>query len=368
MKTIPHIAFVGPTGVGKTSLLNLCAGQTAGTVGHDWKSCTQEVQRYECEVEGSMCVLLDSPGFNDTFQSDEETLIKLARYLEITYRRDQKLTALFYLIDITQSRMTGSALQNLDLFRKLCGRDCLENVIFVTTKWDEAKKSKAEKNEQELRNEFLHEMISLGACVARHDNTPESAAKLLNSVLSLSPTVTRIQKELVDEDKKLQDTDAGREISQKNLERIEQLEKKCKEMEKRHIDTLQGQAETNEAEMNKIKGIVEKLREENEKLQQYQANKSSFDWMDLCMQGAQAAVQELGSAAAGAISSKLRASGSSVKTPLGNNAAKMPSQVQIAGPSSMAQLEKKIQESPSLSLLAKMGELYSQLPPGTLPC
>ena len=44
-------------------------------------------------------------------------------------------------------KMTNTALKNLDMFHHLCGDQSLKNVMFLTTKWDKASTSFAQKQE-----------------------------------------------------------------------------------------------------------------------------------------------------------------------------------------------------------------------------
>jgi hypothetical protein len=47
-----------------------------------------------------------------------------------------KFSGIVYLRDITDSKMKGTELKNLSVFRHLCGTASLRNVVIVTTKWD----------------------------------------------------------------------------------------------------------------------------------------------------------------------------------------------------------------------------------------
>ena len=48
----------------------------------DLISCTTKIQAAECNLDGKRVVLVDTPGFNDTTQSDVSILQMIALYLQ----------------------------------------------------------------------------------------------------------------------------------------------------------------------------------------------------------------------------------------------------------------------------------------------
>ncbi|KAK0752967.1 hypothetical protein B0T18DRAFT_423602 [Schizothecium vesticola] len=97
--------------------------------------CTQKVMAYQFSTGEYNVVLVDTPGFSDTYSSDTEILLDLARWLEVTYRQDAKLTGIIYLHRITDVRMDGGVMRNLKMFRKLCGDQPMKNIIITSTFW-----------------------------------------------------------------------------------------------------------------------------------------------------------------------------------------------------------------------------------------
>lgn len=152
--------------------------------------------------------------------------------------------------------MRGSACRQLELFKKLCGQESLKNVIFITTKWD-VSTSEAAIREQDLLKGYLKEMMDSGARVERHDNTHESAQRIVRTVLEMAPTSTRIQREMVDEKKDLKDTEAGQSLGQATSKRIEGLEAVIDRMQKASVKASEEIAE------------LENLKKENEKLKNH---------------------------------------------------------------------------------------------------
>jgi hypothetical protein len=93
------------------------------------------VAAFRFVANGYNIVIVDTPGFNDTYKSDTEVLLDLAKWLEVTYRQNAKLTGIVYLHRISDVRMDGSAMLNLNMFRKLCGEQPMKNVVIASTFW-----------------------------------------------------------------------------------------------------------------------------------------------------------------------------------------------------------------------------------------
>ncbi|KAI6039632.1 P-loop containing nucleoside triphosphate hydrolase protein [Pisolithus marmoratus] len=208
---------MGPTGAGKSTFVDRAVGTPDTSAGHDLTSCTKEVRavRYPHADGVRNIVLVDTPGFDDTFVTDAQILKKIARWLKSTYEKNIKLSGLLYLHRISDNRIGGTPLRNYNMFKELCGKDNFKNVILVTTMWDEVTEEVGSAREQELCSNFWRAMIALGSTTHRFENTTESAWKIINS-LSVPPLASRrplrIQWEMVDEQLPLHMTAAGRTV------------------------------------------------------------------------------------------------------------------------------------------------------------
>jgi len=116
--------------------------------------------------------------------------------------------------------MAGSAVKNLEVFQKLCGREAFPKVILVTTRWAELKGrpdelNAAEERERELMNSsrYWGTMIQAGSKVMRHDGSRESAETIVSELLKGNQkAMLDIQREMIDQHLPLDATSAGQYI------------------------------------------------------------------------------------------------------------------------------------------------------------
>ena len=87
------------------------------------------------------------------------------------------------------------------MFRKLCGESTLKNVIILTNMWGEVSREIGEAREQELatKDMFFKPALAKGASMKRHENTPASAYKILQTIVNNHPLSLQIQREPVDQ-------------------------------------------------------------------------------------------------------------------------------------------------------------------------
>ncbi|KAF6806998.1 hypothetical protein CMUS01_14236 [Colletotrichum musicola] len=220
------LAVFGVTGVGKSSLISYLTTDTIKPeVGHTLDSCTQDVRVYQYAYSATCNIyLLDTPGFDDTYRTDKSVLRSLVSWLSLTYKNNIRLHGILYLHRITDPRMQGSAKGSLTLFRRLCGADNLKQVMLVTTMWNKLDNDKvgvAREKELVENEEFWGCMVKRGSRVERHDDTAESARRLIDLFFardreqSVEPPLQMelaIQREIVDQHKPLESTSAGQKV------------------------------------------------------------------------------------------------------------------------------------------------------------
>ncbi|KAJ8077702.1 hypothetical protein PM082_002135 [Marasmius tenuissimus] len=114
--------------------------------------------------------------------------------------------------------MTGSSARILALFIKLCGEQQLRNVLIVTTRWGDVARAVGDGREKELRENYFQPLLSKGAQMVRHqENTPAESRRIVEGFLSSKqlgrPMALQIQIEIVDNGKRLSETEAGLEVT-----------------------------------------------------------------------------------------------------------------------------------------------------------
>lgn len=152
----------------------------------------------------------------------------VAFFLSETFKQTVKLTGIIYLHRITDNRMGGAAVRNLVMFKKLCGQDAFRHIVLATTMWSKLKTSddydSGVDNERQLttHEEWWGMMHQRGSQVFRHSGSKECAlkivARLVVSRQQNGPVTLDIQREMVIDNKSLEDTAAGKEVEKEILE------------------------------------------------------------------------------------------------------------------------------------------------------
>jgi len=207
------IAFMGPTGSGKSNFIDNYTEQMGMRVGHELRSHTDTVRatRIPSRFSKGDIVLVDTPGFDDTDRSDLEILTMIGDWLAITYKKRIKLTGIIYLHRISDNRMAGAPHKNIRMFGELCGSSAAHCVILATTMWDRTQHNTAELRENQLRDNFWKPMMDRGSHIERFANTPQSARMILDKLIGAQSNreTLLLQEELVDLRRRLNETKAG---------------------------------------------------------------------------------------------------------------------------------------------------------------
>ncbi|KAI1412212.1 P-loop containing nucleoside triphosphate hydrolase protein [Hypoxylon sp. FL1857] len=257
------IALMGTTGSGKSSFIKLCTGRDV-VVGHDLKSCTQDVQTYSFKHPSHLSFrvfLVDTPGFDDTHKSDSEILRTLTAWLTATFLNGIKLSGIVFLHRINQPRLQGSARRNVKLFEDLCGDTAFRNVILVTTMWDITEKGLAEEREKQLRSkrEYWGYMVDKGSEILRHDNSKESALQVIEHLIKKnSRVILNVQDEIVNGNQPLNQTTVGQGVLKVLAEQTDKFTKELKSLESDLTQALQKKDE-------EMAQLMRELRMENKR-------------------------------------------------------------------------------------------------------
>ena len=127
------------------------------------------------------------------------------------YENDVRLTSILYFHQITEKHMAGTVAHSFCIFRKICGRQFAEKVIFVTTMWDRIQPEQGEQRELELSKR--HWLMLKGAKTARFFQSNENSAQnIVEPLIESGTAVTRFQEEIVSEKRRIHETEAGQEL------------------------------------------------------------------------------------------------------------------------------------------------------------
>jgi hypothetical protein len=116
--------------------------------------------------------------------------------------------------------MAGSALKDLRVFRTVCGKKAMPNVIMVTTKWNMVTIEEGVARQQELETSFWKDMIADGCGTARFKDTYESAWSIIGSLGDKHRVHVQLAREIVDFKLPLDETHAGIAIDENSKELI----------------------------------------------------------------------------------------------------------------------------------------------------
>jgi hypothetical protein len=278
------------TGSGKSNFIQKLTGSKEAVVGESLASCechsstfstiseiftgTAKPKLHEFTHNGSKIIMIDTPGFDDTYRTDADVLQDVATCLNTTYEANMKLTGIIYLHRIIDPRMTHGGMRNLAMFRKLCGADPMKNVILATTFWGDVNPQVGLSRENELRTnpDYWAEMIDEGARMAQFANTKESALDLVLDLVPKGRISLDIQKQMCDEGLLLAQTHAGvalnadlEEIAKKHAEEMQKLQKEMadalKVQDSKLHATLQRQSTKYEKKLHQVHAQQEVLKE-----------------------------------------------------------------------------------------------------------
>ena len=156
------------------------------------------------------------------------------------------------------------------MFRELCGDTSLENVVIVTSMWDNVPLDVGESREEELSSSFFKTALNKGARMVRHQNTEQSAHDIIRMIMKNRPVVLQIQRELVDEHKNIVNTAAGETINKALDEQIKWRQAQLEEVQEQMVQALnEGDEETREEmeeETRNLQELLKRIKEDSERM------------------------------------------------------------------------------------------------------
>lgn len=136
----------------------------------------------------------------------------------------------------------------------------MSSVVLATTMWANVSHSDGNARESELKStaEFWGDMVREGSEIYRHMDNYHSAMNIISHLLNKgTTTILGLQKEMVDEKKTLDATEAGREVGRDMIKQREIYERKL----------LETREEMKEAIAQKDKKLIDQIAKEQEEFQ-----------------------------------------------------------------------------------------------------
>ncbi|KAJ2935876.1 hypothetical protein H1R20_g1217, partial [Candolleomyces eurysporus] len=202
-------------------------------VGHSIESCTGAVEHADpFDLDGRRIILFDTPAFDSTNKTETEVLRIIAFELEKRYRKGQILHGIIYVHRISDAHVNNLAKTNFGIFRELCGDYYLRNVIIMSNMWSRlSSEVEGHRRVTELAglDDFFKPAIAKGAAMMHHmQDTVESAHMVIRQILKNHPIALRIQEEIVDQGKSINETGAGMAVDEELAQLTHQCELKLK--------------------------------------------------------------------------------------------------------------------------------------------
>jgi hypothetical protein len=182
-----------------------------------------------------------------------------------------------YFQSIVDRKIGGTAIRNLRILEGLCGKNALRSVVVVTNMWEqvtEENRDTCEGREREMKGdpEFFRSIVEHGGRFERHDNTKESAQRILSSLIfnERRRKVLAIQREMVDEGLPLDETTAAAVLTRDFDTLIHNLEQRVRREESMMEGGSRRERKGGEANIKVLKTQIKELEERKIKVQKGQ--------------------------------------------------------------------------------------------------
>ncbi|KAJ2915307.1 hypothetical protein MD484_g5110, partial [Candolleomyces efflorescens] len=167
--------------------------------------------KWKKDIKPEVDVFLRNPQPGDVIIVSAWAQQGSGRALSFSYDNKTKIAGLIYLHNITQKKMSGSTRLNYEVFHRICGEAAMERVVMTTTHWDSILPTSGEDRERELEV-FWKDILSEGAQLMRIQDPYSDSHRIVDHILRLHAgrVAIQIQEELVDMDKRIPRTEAGK--------------------------------------------------------------------------------------------------------------------------------------------------------------
>ena len=197
-----HVALVGVTGVGKSTIVNVLAGSNRANVTNDATPCTARPGRYDIEEEGVSYTLWDTRGLNEaTEQEATGPIVRFLRLLRVVPDADHelrkflrgknpKIHLILFCIEAEKIRVEAQWKNYDKIYVKFCKRKIKVAVVVTRMDWntrDTDWKGTCEGMAREVVGESLDaRLVEAVPTFERLEDTTDCRSKILRLVSNFS--------------------------------------------------------------------------------------------------------------------------------------------------------------------------------------
>lgn len=256
-----YVAVVGMTGAGKSYFTTQCTGEPPVHIGHGLESCVYRSPTREATADpvsvtkrttvhtmnrsGKTVHLVDTPGFGDTYRSDEDVFLEIAYTLIKAYEFGIRVSGIVYLQPITDFRVTGTIRRSLEMLKSLCGPKALASVALVANRCGEIDSELKGDRMQELKSKsyFWKDFCDSGSEVFELEGGRQACLSVLDSIIERDQTYTlRFQEQVVDQKMKISNSDAGKLVFSSTSATVHELKDELAGL-RQELDTAMKQSQ-----------------------------------------------------------------------------------------------------------------------------
>jgi hypothetical protein len=198
--------------------------------------------------------------------TDGEVLCLISKWLNDTYQHGMLLTGIILLQPVDGIRAYGSEVRRTRLFRQICGQDTFGNVVIETTMWSKLKDRNDGLKRVEQRKksgDFWANLVTKGARLEEHQDTTESAHRIIRKLMDKSKKPLQLQEELAKAGGRVSGTSAAKQlyedVSMVSSEKQEKLDQILEEMR-----SIRKNNEESQAEIAELKNRIATLKYQKE--------------------------------------------------------------------------------------------------------
>ncbi|CAE6454132.1 unnamed protein product [Rhizoctonia solani] len=220
-------SICGPADAGKSKFINTMAGSSL-PIGASTNSETSEVidDGIPLIKHGDDYIqLVDTPGFQDNRDGDEIPVFRnIIDWLAARYAGRPRTVGIIFLRPIEQPNVLKPEAQLMQMFKDLCGEDCFDRIVLVTTRWH----SDSDEEEEARERQIITDVKWFGTHGSKkvqvqrlHDKyMKEDGMRIIELLAANTPVTFQAQREVVDDGLTYRRTTAGTHLESALLDKI----------------------------------------------------------------------------------------------------------------------------------------------------